>query len=386
MNLSTFTNILDVMYQRTYIPVSIYDMEDNLYFPKSEAAELFKKEAPYLFIDDEYPMHIANNYQFLAACFLHEFEGKHYRIIIGPCVLLGANITMRLFHGDISAYTSSETQVSFLTYCKSFYTLVTGKEIDDDQIPIEYIRNHSLHQLPKKAFEETLYERRSIDATRDSYQFELRFLDYVKRGRKDKIAWIFSKIDKTYIVHLASDEMESSKLKFASVVTLLTRTAIECKVPLDSAFSLSDSLIQGLKNIHTPQECIRYIQYSAYEFTDLIQQASTRECSTLIGQCLTYIDSHLYEKISLQDLSDLTGKSSVYISSRFKKEIGKPLSDYILECKIEEAKHLLLFTDHSFQEISTLLNFTSQSHFTQRFKQVTGMTPKGYRSRNFQYL
>ncbi|WP_233512105.1 AraC family transcriptional regulator [Absiella sp. AM54-8XD] len=44
-----------------------------------------------------------------------------------------------------------------------------------------------------------------------------------------------------------------------------------------------------------------------------------------------------------------------------------------------------MFTDYSFQEISSLLNFTSQSHFTQRFKQICGQTPKGFRDKNFQY-
>ena len=57
----------------------------------------------------------------------------------------------------------------------------------------------------------------------------------------------------------------------------------------------------------------------------------------------------------------------------------------VLKKKIEEAKQLLLFTDYSFQEISSLLNFTSQSHFTQRFKQICGQTPKGFRDKNFQY-
>lgn len=385
MKLATFTPILDVLYSRTYMPVGIYDLSDKLCFPDSEAADLFRQQAPYLFENDEFPIHIVNNYQFLAASFIHSFDDADYRIVIGPCVILGAQVKLKLFHSDISAYTSSETQESFLEYCKSFYTLVTQKEVTH-QIPIRYMRDQILQKLPKGAFEEVLYERRSFDATHDSYQFELRFLDYVKRGRKDKIDWIFSKINKTFVVHLAEDSHESAKLKFASIVTLLTRTAIDCKVPLDSAFSLSDSLIQGLKNIHTPKECIRYMQYAAYEFSDLIRTTTAKDCSTLIGQCLSYIDTHLYEKITLQDLSDVTGKSTVYLSSRFKKELGKPLSDYILERKIEEAKQLLLFTDHSFQEISTLLNFTSQSHFTQRFKQITGQTPKGFRNMNFQYL
>ena len=178
---------------------------------------------------------------------------------------------------------------------------------------------------------------------------------------------------------------ESTKLKFVTIVTLLTRQAIACGVPFRQRFLVyRNALIQGLKNIHTVPECIRYMKYASYQFCDLIQ-SQAKQCSTLINQCLRYIDAHLYEKITLEDLSCTTGKSAVYISSRFKKEVGESLSDYVLKKKIEEAKQLLLFTDYSFQEISSLLNFTSQSHFTQRFKQICGQTPKGFRDKNFQY-
>ena len=169
------------------------------------------------------------------------------------------------------------------------------------------------------------------------------------------------------------------------MITLLTRTAISCGVPLDSSFSLSDALIQGLKDIHTSNEGIAYIRYASYQFCDLIS-TTAKQCSTMVNQCLRYIDSHLYEKITLADLAQETGRTTVYISSRFKKELNMTLSDYVLSKKIEEAKHLLLFTDYSFQEISTLLNFTSQSHFTQRFKQIAKQTPKEFRQTNFQYL
>lgn len=137
--------------------------------------------------------------------------------------------------------------------------------------------------------------------------------------------------------------------------------------------------------MRSSQECLKYIKYASYEFIELIHHTS-KQCSSLINQCIRYIDTHIYEKITLRDLEDTTGHSSVYISSRFTLELGLTFSQYLLNKKIEEAKHLLLFTDHSYQEISTLLNFTSQSHFTQRFKHVTGQTPKAYRDMNFKYL
>ncbi|MEG0367579.1 MAG: AraC family transcriptional regulator, partial [Coprobacillus sp.] len=222
-------------------------------------------------------------------------------------------------------------------------------------------------------------------STHDSYQFELRFLDYVKRGKKDKIDWIFSQMGKTYIVELSDSSFETMKIKVIATITLMTRISIDLGVPLDSAFSLSDSLMQNLSHSKTVKEGIDFLKYASYQFIDLIHSTS-RQCSTVIKQCISYIDAHLYEKISLSDLEDTTGNSSVYISTLFKKELNISFSQFLLKRKIEEAKHLLLFTDHSFQEISTLLCFTSQSHFTQRFKQVTGQTPKEFRNKNFQYM
>lgn len=383
MNLQTLQNIFDCFYQRTYVPFSIIK-DDQLIFPHYSPLFLHREELQYLYTDDEFPLHIINNYQFLGASFLYHMNQDTYRILIGPCFVLGSQIKDQYLK-ELTYRISSESTESFTSFCQNIYTLLTTQSLNENQIPVKYLRTEHDKLAPKEIFEKNLYERRSVDETRDSYQFELRFLDYVKRGRKDKIDWIFNTIDKTYTVHLADNSLDTIKIKFISLTTLLTRLAIDEGVPLDSSFSLSDSLIQHLPNIRSSQECLKYIKYASYEFIELIHHTS-KQCSSLMNQCIRYIDTHIYEKITLLDLEETTNHSSVYISSRFKQELGVTFSQYLLNKKIEEAKHLLLFTDHSFQEISTLLNFTSQSHFTQRFKQVTGQTPKAYRDMNFKYL
>ena len=383
MNLQTLQNIFDCFYQRTYIPFSIVK-DDQLIFPEYSPLFHYRQDLQYLYINDEFPLQITNNYQFLGASFLYPINQETYRILIGPCFVLGSQIKDQ-YMKELTYRISSESTESFTSFCQNIYTLLTTHSLNENQIPIKYLRINHDKLTPKEIFEKNLYERRSEDATRDSYQFELRFLDYVKRGRKDKIDWIFKTIDKTYTVHLADNSLDTIKIKFISLVALLTRLAIDEGVPLDSAFSLSDSLIQNLPNMRSSQECLKYIKYASYEFIELIHHTS-KQCSSLINQCIRYIDTHIYEKITLRDLEDTTGHSSVYISSRFTLELGLTFSQYLLNKKIEEAKHLLLFTDHSYQEISTLLNFTSQSHFTQRFKHVTGQTPKAYRDMNFKYL
>ncbi len=57
------------------------------------------------------------------------------------------------------------------------------------------------------------------------------------------------------------------------------------------------------------------------------------------------------------------------------------ISEFITQEKIEEAKRLLIGSNHTLLEISNLLHFSDQSYFTKSFKKVTGMTPKVYRNR-----
>lgn len=53
-----------------------------------------------------------------------------------------------------------------------------------------------------------------------------------------------------------------------------------------------------------------------------------------------------------------------YLSTKFKKETGMIISDYIMKEKIEEAKRLLRYTDKSATAIAAYLSFSSQSHFS----------------------
>ena len=69
-----------------------------------------------------------------------------------------------------------------------------------------------------------------------------------------------------------------------------------------------------------------------------------------------------------------------YLSTKFKKETGMTLSQYIQEQKIGKAKSLLKSTDRSILEIATYLGFSSQGYFQNVFKKLTGMTPKDYRN------
>lgn len=94
-----------------------------------------------------------------------------------------------------------------------------------------------------------------------------------------------------------------------------------------------------------------------------------------------YVQRHLCERISVNDMAKELYISRPYLSERFKAESGGSLTDYILREKTAEAQRLLDYTDKSLTSISSYLGFSSPSHFSRVFKKYTGMLPSEYRGR-----
>lgn len=68
-----------------------------------------------------------------------------------------------------------------------------------------------------------------------------------------------------------------------------------------------------------------------------------------------------------------------YLSAVVRQVSGRAPLQWINECVIVEAKNLLRFSDLTVQEISSELNFPTQSYFGRFFKKHTGMSPREYK-------
>ena len=99
--------------------------------------------------------------------------------------------------------------------------------------------------------------------------------------------------------------------------------------------------------------------------------------------CIDYIYSHIHNRITVKELAEHLNFSESYLSKLFHKEMGLPISQYILNLKIEKAKNLLQYSEYSIIDISNYLSFSSQSHFIQVFQKYTGLTPHKYRTKHF---
>ena len=98
-----------------------------------------------------------------------------------------------------------------------------------------------------------------------------------------------------------------------------------------------------------------------------------------------FIATHINEPIGAIDVVSFSGKSRAYLFKKFREELNMSIGEYIMDCRLREAKSLLKYTDKSLAEISTYLCFSSQSHFQNVFKKHFNVTPFAYRKKYYSH-
>jgi len=83
---------------------------------------------------------------------------------------------------------------------------------------------------------------------------------------------------------------------------------------------------------------------------------------------------------SLDGLSAEAGVHPVHLSRVFRRFHRQGIGEYTRRLRIRESCRYLLNREIPLSEISLLLGFADQSHFTRAFRQVTGVTPNAFRS------
>lgn len=100
-----------------------------------------------------------------------------------------------------------------------------------------------------------------------------------------------------------------------------------------------------------------------------------------IRNAVSYIDSHLTEKITLETVAKFVGITPNYFSNLFHKFSNTPFQDYVIARRIELAEKMLSdeTSNKSVLEIATLCGFNNTANFNKAFKKHTGITPREYR-------
>jgi len=98
-----------------------------------------------------------------------------------------------------------------------------------------------------------------------------------------------------------------------------------------------------------------------------------------LRQVLAYVDAHLTQDIKLADLAALLTMSPFHFGRMFKQSLGISPHQYVIQQRVERAKILLKQSDRAIIDIALDCGFSSHSHLSKQFRQLTGTTPKKFR-------
>lgn len=91
-----------------------------------------------------------------------------------------------------------------------------------------------------------------------------------------------------------------------------------------------------------------------------------------------YIDDHIGERISLDELARQAGVSRFHFARQFRLSTGESAMGYLRRVRIERSKSILQTRGTTIAEVAARLGFSDQSHFTRIFGRLVGVSPGSF--------
>jgi len=166
----------------------------------------------------------------------------------------------------------------------------------------------------------------------------------------------------------------SSDMDLSSIPTVTT-DALNSKINL---------LLNACDGFQNTDGCFEKISYILGALLLVIRDNVTNaKMHPLALGIKNYILKNYTERITLQSISDRFHFSVPYCNNVFKKEMKKPIVDFLIEERIRKAKELLAYTGCSLSEIASRVGYEDYNYFSRLFKKHTHFTPTQYRTRFF---
>lgn len=117
---------------------------------------------------------------------------------------------------------------------------------------------------------------------------------------------------------------------------------------------------------------------NSQELMSLAAVIRGEEGHELIGKACRYMQEHLHEPITQEDVADYVLLSSSYFGQLFKRVMGIGYNKYLTELRISQARRLL-GKNLPIKEIALAVGFNDAKYFTDVFNKTTGYVPSEYR-------
>lgn len=152
-------------------------------------------------------------------------------------------------------------------------------------------------------------------------------------------------------------------------------------VTFDTCLRIADDIIQSAADDSPSAKHINHCRTSALlgtlaQFT-LEEHSQPPIPSTLVGKLIDYINQHLNERLTLNELAEALYISKYYMLHAFKQHTNTSIYNYIQTKRINNAK-VLMQSGVSPGDACHLCGFGDYASFYKTFMRKTGVSPRDY--------
>jgi len=180
-----------------------------------------------------------------------------------------------------------------------------------------------------------------------------------------------------YLKIVCSSKHQPSWTRNKQFSDVIDRTAIE------AAFRLRRALLSGeFNNVLECEQSLMVLEESVATVIDNpgdVDHGAKWMCIQRFKRIDDFVDAHLDYKLTVGELAAAFGLSAAYFSREFKKFVGRPPHQYIVDKRLVRARHLLQQPHENLSAVALDCGFASHSHMAEIFRSRFGCTPEKYR-------
>lgn len=261
----------------------------------------------------------------------------------------------------------------------AFYELLWGAT----GFTVEYLDWHAPAELllfpEKKASAENADALWQMKAIEQRYNYENELISAVSKGQLHKANVLLSNVSTVFFEQRVPDPVRNAKNYCIIMNTLLRKAAEQGGVHPIHLDNTSSAYATKIEQLSTLENISSLMAEMFRGYCLLVRKHAMGQYSPPVQQVIISIDANLSGELNLHSLSQKLNMSSSYLSTIFKKETGKTLTDYIAQRRVDKAMELLRTTRLQVQTIAQHCGIMDVHYFSRIFKKITGQTPKAYR-------
>ena len=229
-------------------------------------------------------------------------------------------------------------------------------------------------------------EQPAFQAEQTAYQgenYEQRLLESIEKGDYERAQRIMNTPSGIDVSRWSVNALRQEQYTFVCLMTMAVRAAIRGGMRSGDAFQVTDETCRRVDRAVSEQQVGHLAMDMVRQLCEGVAKSGNRALlSQTVRICCDYLNNCLYSDPDYTEPARLTGLSAHTVSDRFKEEMGLTMSQYLKSQRLKEAMHLLRYSDYTLSDISYMLHFSSQSHFTASFRAETGETPNQFRMKS----